>query len=116
MKRQYYSLILFLFLSISLSAQSAAGALMEAKPETAGMSSKQLALLDGHINQYIKNGSMPGGVFLVARKGKIVYYKNFGHTTLEKNEAYEKEDIFRLASMTKAVTTVLLCSCSNKEN
>ena len=106
MKRHYFSLFLFLLLSISLFAQSSAGVLMESKPAAAGMSAKQLALLDGHIDQYIKNGSMPGGVFLVARKGKIVYYKNFGHTALDKKEVYEKDDIFRLASMTKAVTTV----------
>lgn len=112
MKIRLFFLLFSLFLAISLSAQSAqsisAGiGLTETKtPAIVGMSAKQLSLLDGHIQTFIDNGTMPGGVFLLARKGKIVYYKNFGHTTLDKKEAYQKDDIFRLASMTKAVTTV----------
>ena len=80
--------------------------LAEVAPDKVGMSAKQLDLLDDHIQQYIDNGSMPGGVFLLARQGQIVYYKNFGHKDLEKTKPYQKDDIFRLASMTKALTTV----------
>ena len=75
-------------------------------PEKVDMSAKRLALLDSHIQEYVDNGTMPGGVFLIARKGQVVYNKNFGHKDVEKTDAYQKDDIFRLASMTKAVTTV----------
>ena len=47
---------------------------------------------------------MPGGTVLVARKGKIAYFKTFGKRDFK--EPYRKDDIFRLASMSKAVTTV----------
>ena len=77
-----------------------------ASPEKVEMSSERLALLDSHIQEYVDNGAMPGGVFLIARQGQIVYNKNFGHKDLEKTDAYQKDDIFRLASMTKALTTV----------
>ena len=80
--------------------------LMEAKPEEAGMSSERLARLDQHIEKFVADGIVPGGVFMIARKGKTIYYKNFGHTSLDKSSAYKKDDIFRLASMTKAFTTV----------
>ena len=56
----------------------------------------------------------PAVYFLVARKGKIVYYKNFGHQSLAKKKAYQKSDIFRLASMTKAVTSVAILQLFEK--
>ncbi len=106
MKRQLLTLLFFLSISILTFAQSAKGDLMQGTPAEVGMSAERLALLDAHIQKYIGEGTMPGGVFLIARKGKVVYYKNVGHTTLDKTTTYQKNDIFRLASMTKAVTTV----------
>ncbi|MEM6316279.1 MAG: serine hydrolase domain-containing protein [Bacteroidota bacterium] len=108
MNRFYLFFYLLLNTTFLLNAQNSAATLPEAAPAAVDMSAKQLALIDGHIQQYIGNGSLPGGVFLVARQGKIVYYKNFGHNALDKKEAYQKDDIFRLASMTKAVTTVAI--------
>jgi len=106
MNQHFLTLLLLLSISITAFGQSVKTSLPQAKPAEVNMSAAQLALLDGHIQQYIGNGSLPGGVFLVARKGKVVYYKNFGFNALDKSEAYKKDDIFRLASMTKAVTTV----------
>jgi len=106
MKRQLLTLLFFLAISILTFAQSAKGELMQANPAEVGVSEAGLAVLDGHIQKFVAEGSMPGGVFLIARKGKVIYYKNFGHTALDKKEVYQKDDIFRLASMTKAVTTV----------
>ncbi|MEM1124297.1 MAG: serine hydrolase domain-containing protein [Bacteroidota bacterium] len=108
MYRLLFTLFFTVFFVHFATAQSANASLPSAKPAEVGMSEKQLALLDGHIQQYIGNGSLPGGVFIVARKGKVVYYKNFGYSALDKKEAYQKDDIFRLASMTKAVTSVAI--------
>lgn len=79
---------------------------VEAKPESAGFSTEKLKLVDDLANQYVSENKIPGGVILVARKGKIVYYKNFGYRDIEKNEKARKDDIFRIASMSKAITTV----------
>lgn len=87
-------------------AQNAQPVIADTGAETVGMSSERLLLLDEHIQKFINEGNLPGGVFTIARKGKIVYYKNFGYRTLDKKIPYKKDDIFRLASMTKAFTTV----------
>lgn len=76
-----------------------------ASPNTVGISSSRLDKIDAFINNYIDNQSMPGGVFLIARKGKIAYFKSHGHKTPNQSTPYKNDDIFRLASMTKAVTT-----------
>ena len=50
----------------------------------------------------------PGMRVLVARKGKIVYDKNFGYHTYEKKRHVMKNDIYDLASLTKIMATLPL--------
>ncbi len=106
MKHNFYLLYLLFFVQITLFGQTVPTTLSEGAPASAGMSATQLSLMDDVINRYIDNKWVPGGVFLVARKGKIVYFKSFGNRTDQRRDAYDKDDIFRIASMTKAVTTV----------
>ncbi|RMG31836.1 MAG: class A beta-lactamase-related serine hydrolase [Bacteroidetes bacterium] len=47
---------------------------------------------------------IPGAVALVARNGKIVYHKAFGTADPLTGRALRKDDIFRIASQTKAIT------------
>jgi len=51
---------------------------------------------------------------MIAKKGEIVYSNNFGYRTIDKKIAYEKDAIFRLASMTKAFTTVSIMQLYDK--
>ncbi|MGB0840338.1 MAG: serine hydrolase domain-containing protein, partial [Chitinophagales bacterium] len=82
--------------------------LPSASPETVDVSDEYLAAVDEYIESYVQQNKLPGGVFLIARKGKTIYHKGIGHWTPEKKQAYETEAIFRLASMTKAITTVAI--------
>ncbi|WP_299576505.1 serine hydrolase domain-containing protein [uncultured Sunxiuqinia sp.] len=75
-------------------------------PKEAGFSEERLALADSLIERYKSNQWLPGGVFLVARRGTIAYYKSFGYHSLNFWTPYQNDDIFRIASMTKAVTSV----------
>ncbi len=52
----------------------------------------------------ITAGQVPGLVALVARHGKIVYHKAFGLADNAANRPLKRDDIFRIASQTKAVT------------
>ena len=70
------------------------------------MSAEKLKMIDAMAQKYIQDEKFPGGVILVARRGVIVYYKSFGYRTPEKKELYKNSDIFRIASMSKAITTV----------
>ncbi|MGD9929976.1 MAG: serine hydrolase domain-containing protein [Mangrovibacterium sp.] len=88
--------------------------LKETTPKEAGFSASRLALADSLINEYMQKDWLPGGVFLVARHSEIVYYKNFGYRSTAKDAPYQKEDIFRIASMTKAITTVAIMQLYEK--
>jgi len=106
MKNQLLSLVLLFALAACGFQQEQRSALTEVAPELAGFSPERLALADSLINEYVQKDWLPGGVFLLARHGKIVYYKNFGYRSTAKDSLYQKSDIFRIASMSKAVTCV----------
>ena len=79
--------------------------LAEAAPETVGMSSERLNRLDGVLQNAIAQSSVPGVSALIVRNGKIVYYKAFGMADNTANRPLKRDDIFRIASMSKAITS-----------
>ncbi len=76
------------------------------RPEEVGMSSQRLARIDSVINDYIHKNWVPGYVSLVTRRGKIVHHKSFGMKDLSTQEPMSTDDIFRIMSMTKPITSV----------
>lgn len=70
-----------------------------------GISASRLARIDTVMNRYVKDGKIPGAVALVARHGKVVYYKSFGKQDIESNKSMPLNAQFRIASMSKAITT-----------
>ena len=78
--------------------------LSEGKAEIVGISSERLARIDSMCLAAIQEGHLPGMVALVARNGKIVYHKAFGTSNAETKKKLLKDDIFTLASQSKAIT------------
>ncbi len=79
--------------------------LSEASPQSVGMSEERLARIDNLLTGAIEKNQIPGAVALVARNGKIVYYKAFGMAENESGRSLKRDDIFRIASQTKAITS-----------
>ncbi|OMP30790.1 glycoside hydrolase family 3 N-terminal domain-containing protein [Mangrovimonas sp. DI 80] len=77
-------------------------------PESVGMSSEKLRKLDSVANYAVYNEMTPGIQLLVARKGKVIYNKNFGKHTYEGDEVVKSNDIYDLASLTKILATLPL--------
>ncbi len=102
---RYLSLLFSFFVVVNLCAQSASNPLIPASPESVGMSTDRLARIDAMCKQAILDKEVPGMVVLVARKGKIVYNKAFGSADQSSNRPFETNDIFRIASQTKAITS-----------
>ena len=76
------------------------------KPETVGMSSKRLDLLTQQLDAYVSDKQLSGGVALVLRKGKAAYFHAFGHRDVTTQDQMKKDDIFRIASQSKALISV----------
>lgn len=77
-------------------------------PEQVGMSSEKLSKLDSVANYAISNQMTPGIQLLVARKGKVVYNKNFGKHRYEGDDKVKFEDLYDVASLTKILATLPL--------
>lgn len=80
--------------------------LVPAKPEQQGFSAERLKRIDDNINEWLNDGRLNGAVALIIRNGKIVYHKAFGYDDLEKTKPIRTDNIFRIASQTKAITSV----------
>jgi beta-N-acetylhexosaminidase len=75
-------------------------------PENVGMSSSKLAEIETYAKKAIDGKMTPGMQILVARKGKVIYQKSFGHHTYKKLTKVQNSDIYDVASITKMVSTL----------
>lgn len=82
------------------------GRLIASTPESVGMKSTALSRIDNMVQQAIKDKVVPGCQVLVARRGKIVYDKNFGMTTYAGPEHVTDATLYDLASLTKVLSTL----------
>ncbi len=73
-------------------------------PESVGMSGERLSRIDAMCEEAVSSGDVPGIVALVARQGKIVFLKAYGKADNQSNRTLKKDDIFRIASQSKAIT------------
>ncbi len=77
-----------------------------APPEEVGMSLERLRRLDGFVQEYIMSGGAVGAVSLVVRDGMLAHVQAYGMMDREQRTPMRSDAIFRIASMTKAVTSV----------
>ena len=101
-----FSVLLLFVAALRLHAQSVKNFSPASKPEDAGFSETRLSRIDNLLEEHVKNQSIPGAVALIIRNGKIVYYKAFGFSDIEKKNSLKKDDIFRIASQSKAITSL----------
>jgi CubicO group peptidase (beta-lactamase class C family) len=110
MQRQFKCLFYatLIFISFPVHSQTTASAFKPviASPESVGMSSSRLKRIDENVAAWINAGKTNGCVVLISRNGKIVYNKAYGFNDPEKKAPMRTDHIFRIASQTKAITSV----------
>ena len=99
---------LFLGMVLIISAQTKSNKnspfLTEGLPAGVGMSAERLSRIDAMCTEAIEKGEVPGIVTLVARQGKIILYKAYGMADNQSGRKLKRDDIFRIASQSKAIT------------
>lgn len=78
----------------------------EATPESQGFSTEKLQRIDNVMKEYVEQGKINGTAYLIARNGKIIFYRAVGYDDKEANKGLKRDGIFRIASQTKAITSV----------
>jgi CubicO group peptidase (beta-lactamase class C family) len=80
--------------------------LKKGSPASVKVSGDRLNRIDKMLQQNIDSGWIAGAVGFIARDGKIIYSKSFGVSDIEKKSPMHTDDIFRIASQTKAITSI----------
>jgi CubicO group peptidase (beta-lactamase class C family) len=122
MRKHWQGFALFVVLAFSLSVAApsqthsnlarAAGASSSpastsplVSPQGAGFASQRLDRIGEAIQASIDAGRIAGAVSLVARHGKVAYFKAFGMADREAQKPMRPDNIFRICSMTKPITS-----------
>jgi CubicO group peptidase (beta-lactamase class C family) len=93
-----------IFYSLNKSTHS----IPTAKPTEAGFSKPRLEQLDQVVKAYVDNKELAGAVTLIARNGKLAQIQAYGMADIEARKPMQADTIFRIASMTKPITTVAI--------
>jgi len=99
-----FSCILVLMLCVCSAPNY--GDLTTVAPEKVGLSGERLARMDALVQKYVDDGKIAGAVTLVARHGTIAHLKATGMMDREAAKPMRTDTIFRIASMTKPITSL----------
>lgn len=94
-----------LFITVTFSCSDST-VLKEGSPASVKVSEERLARIDNMLQQSIDSGWTAGAVGFIARDGKIIYNKAFGVSDLETKTPMQTDNIFRIASQTKAIVSI----------
>ncbi len=101
-----YVVILLLALSpLFIHAQSSSVLIPQGKQPLQGILADRLSKLDQMLDQAVSSDQIPGLVAMVVKDGKIVYHEAKGMADVASGQAMAKDQIFRIASQTKAITS-----------
>lgn len=77
-------------------------------PQQAGIQPERLVGIDAIVQSAIDKGATPGAQVLVAKEGKVIYHKAFGHHTYDEKQKVRLSDLYDVASVTKIAATTLV--------
>jgi CubicO group peptidase (beta-lactamase class C family) len=98
----------------AITSVQAAAPMPRATPESVGMSGERLQAATALLRQFIADRKIVGAVGAIARRGKIVYLEPVGLQSLESRAPMTERSLFRVYSMTKAVTAVAVMMLSDE--
>src|SRR4030042_215470 len=105
-KTIHFLYVVLLVITVVTYSCSDSTVLKEGSPESVCMSTERLNRIDNMLQQAIDSGWTAGAVGFIARDGKIIYNKAFGVSDLETKTPMQTDDIFRIASQTKAIVSI----------
>ena len=78
------------------------------RPAGSGLAPDRVAVIDRGLQRYVDDNRVAGVVAMVLQDGKPVYEKAFGWADKEVGRRMTTDTIFRIASQTKALTSVAI--------
>lgn len=66
----------------------------------------RLARIDGFVDSFVRHGWVNGVVTIMVHDGHVVQYRGYGYADIEAHKPMRRDDLFRIASQTKAIVSV----------
>src|ERR1041385_1986074 len=102
MKRTaYVMLLLYPLLALAVIARE----IPSVTPSKAGLSEAKLAEVDRFMERSVTDQKIAGGIVSVSHGGKIGFFHTYGLRDREAKKPMTPDTIFRIYSMSKAITT-----------
>jgi len=76
------------------------------QPNAAGMSNERVVRITKTMQRYVDEGRIAGTVTWLMRRDKLVHFEAAGFADIESKVPMRTDTIFRIASMSKAVTSI----------
>lgn len=92
--------------SLLVCASALSQTMPKAAPESVGLSSLRLERITGAMQKHVDEGHIAGSTGLILRHGKIAYFETVGYQDREAKTPMAEDTIFRIYSMSKAITGV----------
>jgi N-acyl-D-amino-acid deacylase len=73
-----------------------------------GKSLRKLTSFDDLMRSFMTENELPGASLAIAKDGRLVYARGFGYADVEKQEPVQPDSLFRIASISKPVTSVTI--------
>lgn len=93
--------VIFASLAITLSARE----IPQVAPAKAGLSESKLTEVDKFMERQVADQKIAGGIVVISHGGKIGFFHTYGQMDREANQPMKPDTIFRIYSMSKAITT-----------
>lgn len=98
-------LFLCAFVFFVVINRTSAAELPTSTPDAEGLSAEKLAEVGEVMKKQIDEHKIAGGIVLIAKNGKLVFQEPYGVMDLETKKPIAPDTIFRIYSMSKAITS-----------
>ncbi len=105
-RKNYIQRLMVLGITLAIVSLSVAVEIPFAHPEDVGISTARLDKINPAVQKLVEDNKIAGAITIIARQGKIVYFKAFGLRDIAAQKPMTKDTIVRIYSMSKPITSV----------
>ena len=73
-----------------------------------GLFVREMTNVDEIFSNFMDHWNIPGGSIAIVKDGRLVYARGFGYADKESREPVEPDHLFRIASVTKPITSIAI--------